>query len=115
MLLPCFVVIKDWSVSAPNSDLKGGMKYRDGKLTVPIFGRYYIYAQLYFRNRGLVFIEVNNKSISTLQPTGRPGPGTVYAGRVFNLNATDVITITTSSATTVFMAPNRAYFGAFLI
>ena len=42
-----FLVIKDWSVSAPFSHLAGGMKYQDGKLTVPTTGRYYIYLQIY--------------------------------------------------------------------
>ena len=40
-------VIKDWNVNSPISHLAGGMKYKDGKLTVPSSGRYYIYAQIY--------------------------------------------------------------------
>ena len=46
LFIPCFVVIKDWSLSAPYSYLGCGMRYQDGKLTVPTPGQYYIYAQL---------------------------------------------------------------------
>ena len=50
VLLNSLAVIKDWSVSAPNSHLAGGMTYHDGNLTVPAPGRYYIYAQIYYEN-----------------------------------------------------------------
>ena len=68
VLIICFVVIKDWSVSAPYSYLAGGMTYQDGKLTVPTPGRYYIYAQIYYHNNGRVFVKVNNKPITMMQP-----------------------------------------------
>ena len=61
-------VIKDWTLSAPYSHLAGGMKYKDGKLTVPIPGRYYIYQQIYWRGyRGKpirISILLNNKVIA---------------------------------------------------
>ena len=122
LFIPCFIVIKDWSLSAPYSYLGCGMKYQDGKLTVPTPGRYYIYAQLYFRNNGRVFIRVNYKVVTMLQPpvNDKDFHGTVHAGGVFNLNANDVITLTAhcypdEKGPIIYMAPRHSYFGAFLI
>ena len=61
-------VIKDWNVNSPISHLAGGMKYKDGKLTVPSSGRYYIYAQIYYHNNGRVLVRVNNAVITMVTP-----------------------------------------------
>ncbi|KAJ7379782.1 Tumor necrosis factor (ligand) super, member [Desmophyllum pertusum] len=112
-------VIKDWSVSAPFSHLAGGMKYQDGKLTVPTPGRYYIYAQLYYHSSGRVHVEVNHKPITMIQPlTSGGGNGALYAGGVFNLKAGDVImlrAIKYPSTTKIYMWSYHSYFGAYLI
>ena len=82
-------MIKDWSVSAPYSHLAGGMKYHDGKLTVPTTGRYYVYLQVYYQNNGRVYIRVNSKAVSMAQSPS-PGKGdeiTTYAAGVFNLKS----------------------------
>ena len=98
------------------------MKYQDGKLTVPAPGQYNIYAQLYFHNNGRVFIRVNYKVVTMLQPPVNDTDfhGTVYAGGVFNLNANDFITLTAhfypdEQGPKIYMAPRHSYFGAFLI
>ena len=96
------------------------MKYQDGKLTVPIGGRYYIYAQIYYFNNGRVHVPVNNKVVSMTQPIKTPtSGGTLYAGGVFKLKAGDVITLTRGSwptaVTKVYMSTWHSYFGAFLI
>ncbi|KAL9952233.1 hypothetical protein ACROYT_G039455 [Oculina patagonica] len=110
-------VIKDWSISAPNSHLAGGMKYHDGKLTVPTPGRYYIYTQLYSRSRdGRVYVKVNNRIITMIQTsTSGSGEGTLYAGGVFYLKAGDVISLTTGFTAKLYMGRVHSYFGAFLI
>ena len=122
LFILCFIVINDWSVNAPYSYLGCGMKYQDGKLTVPDPGQYYIYAQLYFHNNGRVFIRVNYKVVTMLQPpvNDKDFHGTVYAGGVFNLNANDVITLTAhcypdEKGPIIYMAPRHSYFGALLI
>ena len=121
MFLYFFLVIKDWSLSAPNSHIAGGMRYQDGKLTVPISGRYYIYAQIYYRNNGRVHVRVNNKFITMTQPSHKIGNshGTLYAGGVFNLKAGDAITLDAgawpTSTVKVYLGTVHCYFGAFLI
>ena len=114
--ITCFLVIKDWSVSAPHSHLAGGMTYKDGKLTVSVSGRYYIYAQVYYHGTGRVTIHVNNKVVSMLHPTypGR-GEGTLYTGGVFNLKAGDNITLSVGYTIKIFMWTGHSYFGAFLV
>ena len=120
MFIPCFLVIKDWSVSAPYSHLAGGMKYYNGKLTVPTPGRYYIYAQIYYHNNGRVFVNVNSKAITMMQPPiSVNNHGSLYAGGVFYLKAGDEITLSISSypnnVAKIYMATYHSYFGAFLI
>ncbi|KAJ7379438.1 tumor necrosis factor [Desmophyllum pertusum] len=108
-------VIKEWSVSAPYSHLAGGMKYQDGKLTVPTPGRYYIYAQLYYYTKGRVYVYVNNKYITMIQPMGRHH-GILYTGAVYNLKAGDVIMLKVyDSNVKILMYSYHSYFGAFLI
>ncbi|KAL9952481.1 hypothetical protein ACROYT_G039744 [Oculina patagonica] len=112
--------IKDWSVSAPSSHLAGGMKYHDGKLTVPISGRYYIYAQIYFNNNGRTMIRVNSKVITIIQPPiTQADKGTLYTGGVFYLKAGDVISLSLHtypvSSIKIYMYNRHTYFGAFLI
>lgn len=114
-------MIKDWSVSAPNSHITGGMTYADGKLTVPTPGRYYIYAQFYYHHSGRIQLHVNNNIITMLQPPApyRSGShGTVYAGGVFQLKAGDVITLVATNIhghVKGHMNTFHSYFGAFLI
>ena len=109
-----FLVIKDWSVSAPFSHLTGGMKYQDGKLTVPTTGRYYIYLQIYCRTQGRVYVRANNRVITMIQSPSTSS--TMYVGGVFNLTAGDVITFLSAYANfRVFMYSYHTYFGAYLI
>lgn len=113
-------VIKDWSVTAPNSHITGGMTYADGKLTVPSPGRYYIYAQFYYHHSGRIYLRVNNNIITMLQPHTpyRSGHGTLYAGGVFQLKAGDVITLLATNIHGIakgHMDTFHSYFGAFLI
>ena len=112
----CFLVIKDWSASAPHSHLAGGMTYKDGKLTVPTTGRYYIYAQCFYHSKGRVSIRLNNSGIILLQPLNTvTGTGTLYAGGVFNLKAGDKITLLASYTTKIYMWSEHSYFGAVLV
>ncbi|XP_068691721.1 tumor necrosis factor-like [Montipora foliosa] len=112
--------IKGWSVSSPNSHLAGGMTYNDGKLTVPISGRYYIYLQIYYYNNGRVYLFVNNKYVTMTQPMKTTNSeGTLYAGGVFKMKAGDVIMAKSgswpTSTTKLWFWTNHCYFGAFLI
>ena len=121
MFLYFFLVIKDWSLSAPNTHIAGGMKYQDGKLIVPISGRYFIYAQIYYINNGRIYVRVNSKIITMTQPLVKPrnSHGTLYAGGVFNLKAGDAITLDAgtwpTSTVKVYLHSFHSYFGAFLI
>ena len=121
-MLNSLVVIKDWSVSAPYSHLAGGMKYYDGKLTVPTPGRYYIYAQLYYQNNARTNILLNNKVITMIQPpvtAAKTDTGSLYTGVVLNLKAGDVISLVVASwpvtSAKVHMHSFHSFFGAFLI
>ena len=109
-----FLVIKDWSVSAPFSHLAGGMKYQDGKLTVPTTGRYQIYLQIFCKTSGRVYVRANNRVITMIQsPTSS---STMYVGGIFNLKAGDVITFRSAYANfRVFMYSVHTYFGEYLI
>lgn len=99
------------------------MKYHDGKLTVPISGRYYIYEQIYYRGyRGKpvrISILVNNKVVAMVQPFIQSPPKADFAlstGGVFVLKAGDVITVAaTRIGGTAYMHTYHSFFGAFLI
>ena len=121
MLILCFVVIADFSLSAPYSYLAGGMRYQDGKLTVPTTGRYYIYAQIYYMNKGRVFVNVNRKAVTMMQPPIIANDhGTLNTGGVFNLKAGDEITLTSATypeikGAKIYMASYHSYIGAILM
>ena len=128
MFLTCFLVIQDFSPDGPNSHLEGGMTYQNGRLTVPISGRYYIYAQLNYRNRGRIFIKVGGNTVSMIAPaadtpTGTVGAGATSTGGVFRLNAGDSILLEVSPThgdSELYMGTasgNRytSYFGAYMI
>ena len=109
------LVIKDWSVSAPNSHLVGGMKYNDGKLIVPITGQYNIYLHVYFHGNGRIYINVNGKSVTMTQTPGTKKEATLHAAGVFNLKAGNFITVIAPGTIKLYMASIHTYFGAYLI
>ena len=108
-------MIKDWSLSAPFSHLAGGMRYHDGKLTVPTTGRYYIYLQVYYHSTGRIFVKVNGSVITMIHMPGNGAHGTAHGGGIFNLKAGDIISITSGYDCTVYMSTLHTYFGAYLI
>ena len=119
-----FPVIKDWNDSDPHSHLEGGMKYKNGKLTVPKAGRYYIYAHLSFLSEGRVQILVNGDIVSFItSPVTSGGPAASANGNcVFVLNAGDPISLKINSygapqngSVKLIMKEKNTYFGAFLI
>ena len=110
-------MLKDWSVSAPYSHLAGGMKYQDGKLTVPTTGRSFIYVQAYYRSKGRISVHVNNKRVALLHFPW-PGKGdtvTSFTAGVFNLKTGDVITFALEYNCIIYMAHHHTYIGAYLI
>ena len=108
--------MKDWSVSSPHSHLAGGMTYHDGNLTVPTPGRYYVYTQLFYQSSGRIYVLVNNKVVTMIQPpSSGTDHGTLQAGGVFNLEAGDVISLDVNSSIKLYMDTVHSYFGAFLI
>ena len=112
------LVIRDWSLKSPSSHLAGGMTYSNGRMTVPIAGRYYIYTQMYMSNKGYrIYVMVNSKAVTMIQPIFPSREHTTFAAGVFKLNAGDVIMLKVSSLgpTTVYMSMIHCYFGAYLI
>ena len=91
------------------------MKYHDGKLIVPIAGRYNIYLHAYFHGNGRIYINVNGKSVTMTQTPGTNKEATLHAAGVFNLKAGDFITVTAAVNCKLYMASIHTYFGAYLI
>ena len=117
-------MIDDFSASAPNSHLSGGMTYSDvhGKLTVPMTGRYYVYAQIYYHNPGRVLVVVGGKVVTYVQPPViTQDTGALYVGGVFKMNAGDDIVLKVGTYPAhvnnakIYMWSVHSYFGAFLI
>ena len=110
-------MIQDWSLNSSRTHLAGGMKYNNGEVTVPIFGLYYIYSQVYFgASSNRISIMVNGKIVTMLDPMVRKW-GNMFTAGVFKLNAGDVIMLKVSSKgpTLVYMSMFHCYFGAYLI
>lgn len=117
-------MIDDFSASAPNSRLSGGIAYSDahGKLTVPMTGRYYVYAQIYYHNPGRVLVVVGGNAVAYVQPPVKTqDTGALYVGGVFNMNAGDDIVLKVDeypphvNNAKIIMWSRHSYFGAFLI
>ena len=111
-------MIKDWNANATNSHLAGGMKYHDGKLTVPTTGRYYIYLQVYYHSVGRIYVYVNSKPVTMFQSPnqGKGEHGTAYSAGVFNLKSGDIITFASAYVNCkIYMYTYHTYFGAYLI
>lgn len=110
--------IKDWSVSAPNSYLAGGMSYADGKLTVPVTGLYYIYLHAYQNSYGRVLVNVNNAPVALINA---PYPPSIQqfasqVGGLFNLKENDEISFTSHwNGCVLYMASKHTFFGAYLV
>ena len=111
----CLTVMKDWTLENAFSQQSGGMRYRNGQLTVPTAGPYYIYAQLYFHTKGRVEIRKNNKKVTMLQPAEGTGYLPLYTGGVFLLRKGDVISLHSNDNVVIYMSSAHTYFGAFLI
>ncbi|KAL9952248.1 hypothetical protein ACROYT_G039471 [Oculina patagonica] len=115
--------IKTWTATAPNAHVTGGMTYRDGKLTIPTTGFYYVYAQAYFKEPNgtnkykRIFVLRNGQAILLTQPARfNSVTGTGYTGGVFNLQAGDVISVRVMASNTgIHMDPAHTFFGAFMI
>ena len=119
-----FPVMTDWNDSDPHSHREGGMKYDNGKLTVPKAGRYYIYAHLHFLSEGRVQILVNDDVVSAItSPYTKEGTAeTANGSGVFALDANDTISLKISiwrapedRSVKFWMQHQTCYFGAFLI
>ncbi|PFX25445.1 hypothetical protein AWC38_SpisGene9906 [Stylophora pistillata] len=89
--------ITDWDLNNVHSRLQGRMKYNSGCLTVPEDGAYYVYAQVFFRTAGRVYIQKNQKQVFTMvqHPINVP-QGPQYTGGVLHLKAGDVISLYTA-------------------
>ena len=84
---------------------------------MPIAGRYYIYTQMYFRERpSRILVMVNNGAVTMVQPMVQK-EGSMFAAGVFTLNAGDVVMLQVNSAhsAAVYMSMAHCYFGAYLI
>lgn len=116
--MPSLLVIRDWSRASPSSHLAGGMTYTNGKLKVPISGRYYIYAQMYMRdNQHRILIMVNNKAVTMIQPmVTATSEETVFTAGVFELTADDFVLLKVAAhPIQVYMSEAHCYFGVYLI
>ena len=109
-------MIKDWSVSAPSQPPGRRHEVPRRKTNCAHPGRYYIYAQRYYKSTGRVLVCVNNSCVTMLQPlTSANGHGVLYTAGVFNLKAGDVISLDMKTSITLAMNSYHSYLGAFLI
>ena len=76
--------MKNWAPDSPKSHLLGGMTYKDGCLTVPQSGTYYVYVKIHFMSRGRVLIRVNG-IIANYVSNQEEHRGEVQVGRLIIL------------------------------
>ncbi|XP_016134195.1 tumor necrosis factor ligand superfamily member 10-like [Sinocyclocheilus grahami] len=135
----CRHPVRSWGNQSFGSHLHN-MTVSNGRLRIPRAGRYYLYAQVYFRYLTLSIDDYHSGSDShqvvqcVYKKTAyaRPiqllkGVGTkcwapdsenalhsIYQGGLFELRAGDEIFISVSSPTAVYAEDSSSYFGAFL-
>ncbi|XP_053404021.1 tumor necrosis factor ligand superfamily member 14-like [Mercenaria mercenaria] len=120
-----------WNMSLP-SFLKGGINYRDGRLTVSNTGYYFVYFQVQSetglesditQRHSLYHIPSENEEakmfLETFKPKCKaPSPGvptTSNIGAVFRLKAHDELFVKTSHPENLAKSTNANYFGFFMI
>ncbi|XP_056586961.1 tumor necrosis factor (ligand) superfamily, member 10 like 3 [Triplophysa dalaica] len=135
----CRHPVRSWGNQSFGSHLHN-MTISNGRMRIPRAGRYYLYAQVYFRYLTLSSDDFHSGSVShqvvqcVYKKTAyaRPiqllkGVGTkcwspdsenalhsIYQGGLFELRAGDEIFISVSSPTAVYAEDSSSYFGAFL-
>ena len=115
-------VITIWSPSSGEGHITGGMTFKNGKLTIPVTGRYYVYAQIYFvrsKYQARFHVKSSNgaKTLLLGDATAPPNQveGTVHSAGVFRLCKGDEIYVDLWYDHTIWMGPYHTFFGAYMI
>ncbi|XP_078350056.1 lymphotoxin-alpha-like [Oculina patagonica] len=115
-------VITAWNRNDPKSHLVNGFEYTNGRLTVPVGGRYYVYFQMFFNSRkyhnsNRVAVYAGNRILLMIHKDMPPfKENTGFAGGVFFLTAGEKIYVKVFAFDVrIWMEPNHCYFGAYLI
>ena len=112
-----------WNANYFKSHVMNGFKFSQGRLRVPIDGRYYVYAQLYFnstpnKSNNRVAVYAGNKLALMMQKDLPPGAEeTGFAGGVFQLKQGDMIYVKVigDQPIKMWLGPSHSYFGAYKI
>lgn len=115
-------MIKEFSASASNSKVVGGMEWDkpNGKLTVPMTGRYVIYAQIHFKDNGPILVLANGQTVAEIIPrVGATDEGTLYTRTEVELKGGQAIELKAGPSgrgtVKLIMQPFHTFFGARLI
>ncbi|XP_048414826.1 tumor necrosis factor ligand superfamily member 15-like isoform X1 [Stegostoma tigrinum] len=124
----------EWETEEGLAFVKNGFIYRNGSLIVPVSGRYFVYSQVYLRDKNclesneLITHTVNKKTQIDSAPTTliskriqcRPNMDhlwfqTNYVGGTFALNKGDELFAHISDLTLLGFEENKTFFGALLL
>lgn len=115
-------VITTWNPYHPNSFVTDGFVYEQGRLHVPLDGRYYVYLQIFFNwrprnSKNRVAVYAGNRKILMIHKDMRPRTEeSAFASGVFRLKRGEMIYVKVIDySTKMWMGPNHCYFGAYLV
>ncbi|XP_060697025.1 tumor necrosis factor ligand superfamily member 6-like isoform X2 [Hemiscyllium ocellatum] len=124
----------EWETEEGLAFVKNGFIYQNGSLIVPITGRYFVYSQVYLRDKNclesneLIMHTVNKRTQTDSAPTiliskhiqCQPYVDhlwfqTNYVGGTFTLNKGDELFAHVSDLTLLGFEENKTFFGALLV
>ena len=99
------------------------MQYRNGSITVPNDGLYYVYGQMYYRHSSSSYLNAGfrmrvngvDRAFAYRVTNDANGLHTHYLGRIIHLNKGDELSLTFEYNSYYRFSNERALFGAFLV
>ena len=108
--------VTEWSPHSGEGHITGGFRYRNGVLTVPETGIYYVYCQIYFNHIAVFHVMLNGSRLLFLGHKESNTSGVKYSGGNFKFNKGDKLHVYMyrwNNPVKTYMGHGHSFFGAY--